>query len=688
MKDFHNYNKLRDEASSYLTQHNKNPVHWFPYGPEALQLAKDEDKPIFLSIGYSSCHWCHVMEAESFEDQKTADLLNQNFICIKVDKEELPDLDSYYQLASQVMNGKGGWPLNAFLTPNMKPYFVGTYFPKVKIDETPSFTEIIQNLSRSYKEELDSVLKNAEQIAQALRQPPTVEHKVEFEGHYPAASSILNALKNYQDSKNGGYIGETKFPHFSFFEWAIEHMLEGMISKDFGNHIIKSVELMMMGGIYDQARGGIHRYSVNEDWSLPHFEKMLYDQAGLLKLLAKTSLIYPSPLIYDGLIQTIDYLHLEMLSDEGYFFSSQDSDSEEIEGLYFTYTKDEFIDALTQFDEELSDKLETYLEWFKITDEGNFQKKLNTIVLNPEFKNEFYTPEGWNQVRKIRQALLESRKLRVPPQTDNKGVSSWNFQTLTALLDVIQYCKVESIQQAASELFKKASEGVHKTFLFEDSLGKSRIKTSTTRSNQVPLFENYVFFAEYSFRAHEVFGDNNFLENATSTVSFIFDEFFKNNIFYTRSISFTDTEEYENIHTPIFDQAYKASLATLITQLRKWSSVIPEFKDHLENIKHTLENLTHLSLQSPLTFGETLRALVYPENAYRKVEVPLSWLKNRSFYPFFINFSNRFSLTYHQNETEAWKIFTTTQCEFQGSGLDEFSKIFQQENSELQEDNS
>jgi uncharacterized protein YyaL (SSP411 family) len=677
MSEIHNFNNLRDESSAYLKQHNENPVHWYPWGPEALQKAKDENKPIFLSIGYSSCHWCHVMASESFENLAVAKILNENFINIKVDREELPDVDNYFQLACQVMNGRGGWPLNAFLTPETKPYFVGTYFPTVSSEGVPSFTELITNMSKAYNEEIETVTKNANQIIETLKQPPKVEEKVEFEGHYPGAASVVNALKDYQDDDFGGYGVEPKFPHYSFLEFSIEHILEGMIPEEQGKHIISTIEKMLMGGIYDHARGGIHRYSVDKEWKVPHFEKMLYDQAGLLKLLAKASLIYPSPLVFDSMIQTIDYLKLEMLSEEGYFFSAQDADSEGIEGLYFTYTKDEFIDALVQFDESLSEDMEKYLKWFSITDKGNFEKGLNVISLNPEFKEEYYSPEGWNLVRQIRQALCEMRKMRIPPATDSKGVASWNFQVASSLLDIVQYCKVDAIKQAAFELFQMCNEGIHKTFLYKDEEDRTRIKTSTTRAGHVPLFEDYVMFADYSLRSFEVFGQDNFYDNGIQTIQFIFKEFYQEDGFSTRAKSFNDSQSYENIHTPIFDQSYKSPLGTLILNLRKWSTHETDFKDYLKTMESSIDTLTHLSLQNPLAFGETLRSLVYPDEAYRKIEVPLTWLKNNSFHQFFANFSSRFALTYHTNENDHWQICTMTECELQGTTLDEFKDVFQ-----------
>jgi uncharacterized protein YyaL (SSP411 family) len=376
------------------------------------------------------------------------------------------------------------------------------------------------------------------------------------------------------------------------------------------------------------------------------------------------------------MIQTIDYLKNEMLSEDGFFFSGQDSDSEGIEGLYFTFTKDEFIDALTDFDEKLLDQTDKYLKWFNVSEQGNFEKGLNVITLNPACKDEFYGPEGWNEIRQVRQALNEMRKMRIPPATDNKGVASWNFQLGTALTDIIQYCNIDVIRHAAFELYQQCNESLHKTFLYHDEEGRTRIKTTTTRNGHVPLFEDYVMFADYSFRSYELFGQKNFLENGIQTLHFIFKEFYQDNGFSTRAKSFNDSQAYENIHTPIFDQSYKSALGTLILNLRKWSTVDSDLKEYIKSIESSVETLTHLSLQNPLAFGETLRALVYPDEAYRKLEVPLSWLQQNKFQQFFTNFSSRFALTYHENENDSWQICTLTECELQGESFEEFESVF------------
>ena len=671
MTDFQQFNHLRDEQSAYLKQHNTNPVDWHPYGPEALQKAKDENKPIFLSIGYSTCHWCHVMAEETFQSPKVAEYLNDKYINIKVDKEELPDLDSYFQIACQLYSGRGGWPLNVFLTPNFEPFFVGTYFPPESREKQPGFMEVVTHLHDSFVKEKETVVKNSKELTAALTQIPIAEQKVEFEGHFPSAAAIIDALKNYQDNDNGGYGDEPKFPHFAFFEWAVEHILEGMVPQELGKHTILSIERMLMGGVYDHAKGGVHRYSTDKDWNVPHFEKMLYDQAGLLKLLAKTSLLYPSPIVFDSLVQTLDYLKTEMLSEEGYFFSAQDADSEGVEGLYFTFSKEEFIEAVTEHSEDLAKNLDKLLEWFCIKDEG-----LNVIQLNPELKEIIYAPEAWTLVRETKTALVNARKTRIPPKTDNKGVASWNFQILSALIDVIQYVKIEAIQQRASELMRLSHEAIAKTFMGSDEEGKARIHTTTTRHGHAPQFEDYVMFAEFSFRCFEYTSNEAFKKNAINTVDFIFKSFFDEGSFFTRSVEFNDTEEYANIHTPVFDQSYKSALGTLIILLRKWSLELEDFRDYLDKMQGSLETLTHLSLQNPLGFGESLRALVYPPEAYRLIEVPKAWYKNGTFYQFFPNFSIRFAVTSHDRDDDSWQICNHKECELSGKSFEEFKDVF------------
>lgn len=676
------FNRLQNEQSLYLKQHKDNPVHWWPYGPEALLFAKENNRPIFLSIGYSTCHWCHVMGHESFSDSDVADILNKNFVCIKVDKEEYPDLDQFYQKACQLFNqGGGGWPLSAFLLPDMRPFFVGTYFPlKRQGENMPSFPELLNELLRAYNEEKEQVLKNADQVMSAIHKGNIPQGEVKFEGHFPNPEAILKAVGQFKDNEWGSYGTAPKFPQFSFFEWAVEQMLEGMVSKEEGEFILMSLEKMLMGGILDHARGGIHRYSVDEKWLVPHFEKMLYDQAGLLKVLAKATLLYPSPLFFDTMINTLDYLENEMLAEKNYFFSAQDADSEGVEGLYFTFTEAEFEDALNKADSEdelLSKNLERLKSWFQITNKGNFENGLNVISLNPKFKEEFYKQENWDLIRKTRQAILQERKDRIPPQTDTKGVASWNFMLVSSLIDVIQYTQIDVIRKMASELLNKALDGMFDKFLVQrnDQEGM-KLRHVTTLPESNPLLEDFVFFSESQLRLYEISGNAVFKQNFKDTLDFVNREFIDLNTdngekVFTRAKLATDFEAYPNIHASEFDQSFKSPLATLIL-LNKRAAALFQDRNYLDIIEKASYSATHTVLKvNPVNAGESLRALSYPNEVMRVIKVPRSWLKEDNFAKIIPYFLFRFVLDFHDKEN-GFEICSLSACEVQGTTLQEF----------------
>jgi len=516
MNDSTGYNRLKNENSLYLKQHADNPIHWYPWGPEAILKAKEQNKPIFLSIGYSSCHWCHVMAHETFNNDLAAEVINQNYIAIKVDREEHPDIDSYYQQAAQMFGKNGGWPLSVFLLPDLRPFFVGTYFPLNSAENVgPGFIDISRELARAFKEDQNQVLENAEKVFSHIISSPNISERVKFEGHFPSPIAIMQATKELRDEKNGGFGAAPKFPQFSFYEWALEQMLEGMIPKEHGEFIIKSLENMIFGGIYDHARGGIHRYSTDDQWLVPHFEKMLYDQAGFLKVLTKLSLIYPAPAVYDSIIQTLEYLESEMQSEAGYFFSAQDADSEGMEGIYFTFTEAEFEDALNkadQEDEKLSINMDKIKKWMNIKTNGNFEHGLNIITLNPDLKDEIYQQENWDLIRKARKALLAERSNRLPPATDNKGIASWNFMMISALADVIQYNQIEFIKRKASALLNTILEKNYSAFLVNSDQGM-RLRHVTTLPSSHPYLEDFVTFAESHLRMYEISANPIFKQN-------------------------------------------------------------------------------------------------------------------------------------------------------------------------------
>ncbi len=668
-------NKLHLEKSLYLKQHAENPIHWQAYGEQPLKKAKELNKLIFLSIGYSSCHWCHVMAHESFEDEQTAKYLNDNFVSIKIDREEYPDLDHYYQMACSLMTGRGGWPLTVILTPEGKPFFAGTYFPKVARQNLPSFMDVLTQIQDTFQKTPEQVLQGATNLVEELKKPNTLEKKIEFQGHFPAPSGIMNALKNYADAANGGYGKAPKFPHFAFYEWAAEQILEGMIPKEQGQHIVETIEKMMMGGLYDHAKGGIHRYSVDEKFMIPHFEKMLYDQAGLLKVLAKTSQFYPSPVIFDGILQTLDYIASEMVADDGYFFSAQDADSEGTEGLYFTFSKEEFVQSFDDAPEAQKKKIDHYLKMFNITEKGNFEHGLNVISLNFEMKQEFYSQEGWQEVRDIRRRLLEMRKLRLPPATDRKGICGWNYMLLSALTDVIQYCPIDTIQGQAFNLIQHTVEGCLKQFIAEDKAsGRHLIKHTNTIDKQALYLEDYVNFAEAQLRLYEVISNEVFKRNCLETTDFIMKNFLQEEDLFTTALSQT-TAGITNIPAPIYDQSYRSSVMTFIHLLSRLSVFNADLSpDRI--FKNKYSEFAQFILVNPLGHGEGLRAMTYPLQIFRKIEVPRSWLEKPEFLEMRSHFFSRFVMDYHTRDEVSYQICNSQVCEVQGKDFENFQELF------------
>ena len=688
-----NFNRLKNSPSLYLKQHQNQPIHWWSYGPEAIEYAQKNNKPIFLSIGYSSCHWCHVMAHESFSDTNVAQFLNDHFVAIKVDREEFPDIDNYYQKAAQLFGNQGGWPLSAFLLPDTRPFFVGTYYPLISKNDSANFPDLIRELNRAYLEEKDQVLKNAEQVTEAIKNgaPPSAE--VKFQGHFPAPNGILEAVKEFRDLSWGGYGAAPKFPNFAYYEWALEQMLEGMISKEHGEFIINTLEKMLMGGIHDHARGGIHRYSTDEKWLVPHFEKMLYDQAGFLRVMTKLSLVYPSPLVFDAIINTLDYLENEMLSDdkEGmrHFFSAQDADSEGVEGLYFTFTMDEFEDLLNRHDDEaetLGSQMDNIKRWFQITEKGNFEHNLNIISLNPDFKEEFYQQGNWDIIRKVRRAILNERKDRMPPVTDNKGVASWNFMIISALVDVVQFSQIDIIKRMASNLINTTIEGVFKTFLKTTSNGLQMRHTTTVESSH-PYLEDFVFFAESQLRLYEISANQIFKQNFKDVITFIGREFLSNGVMHTRAKLAENFELYPNQDYNFFDTSFRSPVATYVSLVRRGAVLFGE-RDMLDLIEPLKENLSQTILSiNPVSAGESLRSLTYPTEAMRVLKVPGSWVQREDFLKFIPYFLPRFVLDYrtsplennisvnNSTEDQTYEICTMKTCELKGVGFEEFYAV-------------
>jgi uncharacterized protein len=434
-------NRLVRETSPYLLQHAYNPVEWFPWGKEAFEKAKLENKPIFLSIGYSSCHWCHVMAHESFEDPETAKLLNDNFVSIKVDREELPDVDEIYMKAIVSMTGSGGWPLSVFLTPTLEPFYGGTYFPPTPRYGMPSFPNLLRNISQAWKSDRKGILQSASQTRAALKAMYETKAPSDSKLDESVLQDCFDYLASSYDELYGGFGSAPKFPTPSnlFFLMRYSKRVE---KKDPASAnlavgmVRKTIDGMLAGGICDQIGGGFHRYSTDRQWITPHFEKMLYDNALLVQALCEIYLITKNEDYARAARSTLTWALREMRSMEGGFYAALDADSPEGEGAYYVWTIDDLKKALSS-DSEISAKWQVVSSYYSITNEGNFEDG-KTILTTKKIENvakEFgLTSEEVSRIiARGKNLMLEYRGNRMKPTTDVKQLTSWNGLMISAL---------------------------------------------------------------------------------------------------------------------------------------------------------------------------------------------------------------------------------------------------------------
>jgi uncharacterized protein YyaL (SSP411 family) len=420
-------NHLRNETSPYLLQHVDNPVDWHPWGDEAMALAKEQDKPILLSIGYAACHWCHVMAHESFEDEATAAQMNADFVNVKVDREERPDIDSIYMQAVNAMTGRGGWPMTVFLTPDGKPFYAGTYFPNEPRHGMPSFRQILEGVTEAWQGDRENVLSSAGEVAQQLQALSRVgleEHAVDSE----VFKNALRGLRRRFDATWGGFGEAPKFPQ----PMTIEFLLRASLRGDSGDALEMAegtLQKMAEGGMYDQIGGGFARYSVDHRWLVPHFEKMLYDNAQLARVYLHAWQITGNGFYRRITEETLDYVLLEMRHPEGGFYSSQDADSEGVEGKFYVWSADEIREAL-------GDDADVFMKIYGVSDEGNWEgHNILNLRLDPQkLTAQLGVDAGSMEVRlaAARTKLYELRTKRVWPGLDDKVLTSWNGLMLAA----------------------------------------------------------------------------------------------------------------------------------------------------------------------------------------------------------------------------------------------------------------
>jgi len=399
-------NRLAQETSPYLLQHKDNPVDWYAWGPDALTRAKEEDKPILVSIGYSACHWCHVMEHESFEDEQTAAEMNSRFVCIKVDREERPDVDAIYMEACQAMTGQGGWPLNVFLTPDQVPFYAGTYFPPEPRHGLPSWRQVLGAIDEAWRTRRAEIEESAGRIVNRLSGGALLQPS-EDELDPGLLDQALENLRGAFDPVNGGFGGAPKFPPASTIEFLLRRGDTDMTAR--------TLRAMASGGMYDQIGGGFARYSVDAHWIVPHFEKMLYDNALLARAYLHGWQVTGEPLFEQVCRETLDWALREMRADEGGFYSALDADSEGVEGKFYVWTLDEVREAL-------GDDAEAAITALGMSEQGNFEGQ-NIPVRAGDLPAE------------LRARLYDVRATRVWPGLDDKRLASWNALMISALAD-------------------------------------------------------------------------------------------------------------------------------------------------------------------------------------------------------------------------------------------------------------
>lgn len=519
-------NRLIEETSPYLLQHAYNPVDWFAWSDAALALAKAEDKPILLSIGYAACHWCHVMEHESFEDPEIAGIMNEHFVSIKVDREERPDLDDIYMRSVQMMTGHGGWPMTVFLTPDLKPFYGGTYFPPHDRHGLPSFRRVLLSVAKTWDEKREDVLLSSNEIATYLKQMTEVEPA----GARLSQEAIDAAISRFLlifDRQFGGFGGAPKFPQASALSFLLRKVKDNSELYDL---LSFTLDKMAIGGIHDQIGGGFARYSVDRQWMVPHFEKMLYDNALLSRLYLEASLVYNNDYYKKVGKNVLDFVLRELTSDEGAFYSSLDADSEGEEGKFYVFTDKEITDILGNEDALFARQV------YGITPSGNFEHQttnLNLADVPAKLASgaDSSLDEFNKRLRQVNEKLFAYREKRVRPARDEKALTAWMSLMISGFVAGYRVLQDEHYLQAAT----RAADFILNQLTVEGRLlrtwGKGKAKLNA-------YLDDYAYFTEALLDLAAVDSDPKWIKEAIHFADVMVAQFFDANdggFFYTSS---------------------------------------------------------------------------------------------------------------------------------------------------------
>lgn len=492
-------NRLIREDSPYLLQHAHNPVDWFPWGDEAFAKARQENKPVFLSIGYSTCHWCHVMEEESFDNEEIAKHMNEFFVCIKVDRELHPDVDSYYMTAVMMTQGHGGWPMSSFLTAERKPFFGGTYY------QPAQFITLMTRVNDLWHEQSTDILEQANTISQQVSGAMASRQSLNEIGTN-VIDLTAQTIMNHYDEYNGGFGQAPKFPNEPYLYFLLEYAtLSG--KEDVLNAVINTLHIQSCGGIYDQIAGGFHRYATDQNWLIPHFEKMLYNQANLSYVFTHAYLLTGAKDFKRVACETLDYVHREMTNSDGGFYSATDADSEGAEGLFFIWDKHEIEALLNETDAK------EFVELYQLTEMGNFERK---NILNLKQPLERYAEENnidYDELIKRlsinKQQLWQAREKRIPPLRDDKVITAWNAMMIKSFAYVGQQLN----RQDYIDIAIKAANYLLKTNQTNDA---QLSRASLTGQASIPaLQEDYAYLAETLLQIYDATLDRQWLSHAS-----------------------------------------------------------------------------------------------------------------------------------------------------------------------------
>jgi uncharacterized protein YyaL (SSP411 family) len=601
-------NRLASETSPYLLQHKDNPVDWYPWGEEALRRAREEDRPILLSVGYSACHWCHVMEHESFEDEETARLMNEHFVNIKVDREERPDIDSIYMTAVQQMTGHGGWPMTVFLTPEGAPFYGGTYFPPQPRHGLPSFRQVLEGIHDAYRGRRDEVERSATELSQLLRQS-TAMRPPEGTLHPGLLDRAFERIASRFDPRFGGFGAAPKFPQPMVLEFMLRYGTRTGRAEAVPM-VEDTLRGMADGGIYDQLGGGFHRYSVDARWLVPHFEKMLYDNALLSRVYLHAHQATGDPHFRRVVEEVLDYVLREMHSPEGGFYSTQDADSEGEEGKFYVWTPRE-VDALLGPEEG-----SLFRRFFDVTERGNFE---GSNILHADHPIGRVAVEAGVEEARLRdvlergrRTLYEARARRVWPGRDDKVITAWNAMMMRSFADA-GFALDRADYREAAERNARFLLGL----LRPDGRLLRTYKDGTAKIDA--FLEDHALLVDALVSLYQATFDARWVEEARALADELLGRFWEpeEGIFYD---SAADAERLVVRPRDINDSATPSGTSAATMALLRLAALTGEER-YRAVAERSLEGLAGLLAEIPQAFGELLSALDWHLATPREVAI-------------------------------------------------------------------